>query len=379
MACVELKKINKTFGKTEIIGCVDLRIEDGEFVVFVGPSGCGKSTLLRLIAGLEEPTAGEIEIAGDVVTDQSPKERGVGMVFQSYALYPHMSVYENIAFGLKLGKANKSKIREWVEKTAAVLQLDSLLDRKPKELSGGQRQRVAIGRAMAREPRIMLFDEPLSNLDASLRVQMRTEIAKLHDRLRSTMIYVTHDQVEAMTLADKIVVLNGGHIEQVGTPYELYETPASLFVAGFIGSPKMNLINARLAEPAGPSGQAVVDVPGIGPVTVARDASQLAPGSSVTVGVRPEDISLQVSGPDTGLEVANVEYLGNEAYVYLELPGMSELAVVRQSIPCQIETGQRVSLTLDTGKVHLFNEQGRALVKHQGQGVRSAVARAASQ
>ena len=286
MASVELKKINKTFGGTEVLPSVDLRIEDGEFVVFVGPSGCGKSTLLRLIAGLEDPTSGDIDIDGKVVTDLSPKERGVGMVFQSYALYPHMSVYENIAFGLKLGKANKQKVREWVEKTAEVLQLDKLMNRKPRELSGGQRQRVAIGRAMAREPKIMLFDEPLSNLDASLRVQMRTEIAKLHDRLQSTMIYVTHDQVEAMTLADKIVVLNRGNVEQVGTPYELYETPASLFVAGFIGSPKMNLMPGTVS---GPTGEATtrVSVAGLGQVTVDRDTSGLTEGGCGHCGCSP--------------------------------------------------------------------------------------------
>ncbi|MDF0749277.1 sn-glycerol-3-phosphate ABC transporter ATP-binding protein UgpC [Marinobacter sp. 71-i] len=360
MACVELKKINKTFGKIEIIPNVDLRIEDGEFVVFVGPSGCGKSTLLRLIAGLEEPTAGDIEIGGEVVTDLSPKERGVGMVFQSYALYPHMSVYENIAFGLKLGKANKGRIQEWVEKTAEVLQLTSLLQRKPRELSGGQRQRVAIGRAMAREPRIMLFDEPLSNLDASLRVQMRTEIAKLHDRLQSTMIYVTHDQVEAMTLADKIVVLNGGHIEQVGTPYELYETPASLFVAGFIGSPKMNLIPATLQGSA-QGNRSQIKICGMGTVSLDRGTSHLEDGAKMTVGLRPEHIELEISGPDSGLEVVNVEYLGNEAYVYLEMPGMEDLVVVRESVPCQVQAGQRVTMNAEPALLHVFDTDGRSL------------------
>lgn len=360
MACVELKNINKTFGHVEILPCVNLRIEDGEFVVFVGPSGCGKSTMLRLIAGLEDPTGGDIEIDGEVVTDLSPKERGVGMVFQSYALYPHMSVYENIAFGLKLGKANKGRIREWVEKTAEVLQLGQLLDRKPRELSGGQRQRVAIGRAMAREPKIMLFDEPLSNLDASLRVQMRTEIAKLHDRLQSTMIYVTHDQVEAMTLADKIVVLNGGNIEQVGTPFELYETPASLFVAGFIGSPKMNLMPGQVVgDTGGPTTRVAID--GLGEVTVDRDTTALESGATVTVGVRPEHFSLALSGPDHGLEVVNVEYLGNEAYVYVALPGLDELMVVRQPVPCEVRTGQRVSLTTEPECVHVFDNRGRAL------------------
>lgn len=360
MACVELKKINKTFGGVEVLPGVDLRIEDGEFVVFVGPSGCGKSTLLRLIAGLEDPTSGDIDIDGEVVTDLSPKERGVGMVFQSYALYPHMSVYENIAFGLKLGKAKKEKIREWVEKTAEVLQLDKLMDRKPRELSGGQRQRVAIGRAMAREPKIMLFDEPLSNLDASLRVQMRTEIAKLHDRLQSTMIYVTHDQVEAMTLADKIVVLNRGNVEQVGTPYELYETPASLFVAGFIGSPKMNLMPGNITSSTG-GATTTIAVDGLGQLTANRDTSALETGASVTVGVRPEHFQLRLGGPDNGLEVVNVEYLGNEAYVYVALPGMDELMVVRQPVPCAVKPGQRVTLTTEPACVHLFDSRGLAL------------------
>lgn len=364
MACVELKKINKIFGHTEIIHSVDLKIEDGEFVVFVGPSGCGKSTLLRLIAGLEDVTAGDIEIDGLCVNDQSPKERGVGMVFQSYALYPHMSVYENIAFGLKLGKAPKNKVQEWVKKTAEVLQLDTLLERKPRELSGGQRQRVAIGRAMAREPRIMLFDEPLSNLDASLRVQMRTEIAKLHDRLQSTMIYVTHDQVEAMTLADKIVVLNHGHIEQVGTPFELYEHPASLFVAGFIGSPKMNLIAASLVPTPGTATD--IGVPGLGTVTVNRDSGQLPAGAAVTLGIRPEHLSLAVTGPDSGLEVVNVEYLGNECYVYVEMPGMTELVVVRQPVPAPVQPGQRVKLEIDPDQAHLFDTVGHALAAVSG-------------
>ena len=246
MASVNLSKINKVFGSTHIIKDLDLEVGDGEFVVFVGPSGCGKSTLLRLIAGLESITDGDMHFADDLVNDLPPRERGVGMVFQSYALYPHMTVYENMAFGLKLAKTDKQSIEQRVMETARILQLEELLQRKPKELSGGQRQRVAMGRAMAREPRILLFDEPLSNLDASLRVQMRNEIARLHHRLGSTMIYVTHDQVEAMTLADKIVVLRDGRIEQVGSPQTLYQQPATKFVAGFIGSPTMNFMPAEL-------------------------------------------------------------------------------------------------------------------------------------
>jgi multiple sugar transport system ATP-binding protein len=267
MARVTLKKINKVFGQTHILHDIDLDIADGEFVVFVGPSGCGKSTLLRLIAGLEEISAGDMEIGGELVNELTPKERGVGTVFQSYALYPHMSVYENIAFGLKLARESGETVAARVENTARILHLEPLLQRKPKELSGGQRQRVAIGRAMAREPRILLFDEPLSNLDAALRVKMRTEIAKLHQRVKSTMVYVTHDQVEAMTLADKIVVHNAGRIEQVGSPFELYESPASLFVAAFIGSPKMNLLKGSLVAPA--QDGTVVAVPGVGQVASA--------------------------------------------------------------------------------------------------------------
>jgi len=246
---LKLDNVNKQLGGARILRDVSLEIAAGEFVVFVGPSGCGKSTLLRLIAGLDSICGGDLLIDGRRVNDLEPRERGVGMVFQSYALYPHMSVYDNISFGLKLAKTEKSSLRERVLKTAQILQLDKLLQRKPKELSGGQRQRVAMGRAMAREPDILLFDEPLSNLDASLRVQMRNEIARLHARLGSTMIYVTHDQVEAMTLADKIVVLNGGRVEQVGSPRELYERPASRFVAGFLGSPRMNFMPARLHAP----------------------------------------------------------------------------------------------------------------------------------
>ncbi|MEQ5837209.1 sn-glycerol-3-phosphate ABC transporter ATP-binding protein UgpC [Marinobacter sp. NFXS9] len=361
MACVELKNITKAFGNEEIIHQIDLRVEDGEFVVFVGPSGCGKSTLLRLIAGLEEITDGELEIDGELVNELSPKERGVGMVFQSYALYPHMSVFENIAFGLKLGSgAGKEKIREWVQKTADVLQLGELLHRKPRELSGGQRQRVAIGRAMAREPRIMLFDEPLSNLDASLRVQMRNEIAKLHNRLQSTMIYVTHDQVEAMTLADKIVVLNKGHIEQVGSPFDLYENPESLFVAGFIGSPKMNLLPGTLTTPGADTSEVTLD--GIGLARCACDSSRLEAGATVTLGIRPEHLQLRKPGPDdTPLEVMNVEYLGNEAYVYLDVPGAGEPLVVRQPVPCPVIQGQSLVPVISVDSAHLFDESGQVL------------------
>ena len=285
MIKLKLDNVNKQLGGMRILRDVSLDIAAGEFVVFVGPSGCGKSTLLRLIAGLDSICAGDLLIDGRRVNDLEPRERGVGMVFQSYALYPHMSVYDNISFGLKLAKTDKTSLRERVLKTAQILQLDKLLQRKPKELSGGQRQRVAMGRAMAREPDILLFDEPLSNLDASLRVQMRNEIARLHARLGSTMIYVTHDQVEAMTLADKIVVLNGGRVEQVGSPRELYERPASRFVAGFLGSPKMNFLAVRLQAPGATS---LVDSPVLGATSLPFDSSSLTAGTQLTLGVRPE-------------------------------------------------------------------------------------------
>src|ERR1700752_2195545 len=242
MADVEMKQVKKAFGDIQIIRGVDLRIESGEFVVFVGPSGCGKSTLLRMIAGLEDITSGDLMIDGVRANGLAPAKRRVGMVFQSYALYPHMSVYENMAFGLTLAKEDKEEVKTRVMRAAQILQLDQLLERKPKELSGGQRQRVAIGRAIVRKPKVFLFDEPLSNLDSALRVRMRYEFAKLHQDLQTTMVYVTHDQVEAMTLADRIVVLNAGRIEQVGTPMELYEHPENAFVAGFIGSPRMNFV-----------------------------------------------------------------------------------------------------------------------------------------
>ncbi|MBD3895660.1 sn-glycerol-3-phosphate ABC transporter ATP-binding protein UgpC [Halomonas sp. ML-15] len=359
MASVTLDKVNKVFGSTHIIKDVDLAIGNGEFVVFVGPSGCGKSTLLRLIAGLESISDGELSIGDSVVNDLPPRERGVGMVFQSYALYPHMSVYENMAFGLKLAKAAKETVHERVMATARILQLEELLERKPKALSGGQRQRVAMGRAMAREPRILLFDEPLSNLDASLRVQMRNEIARLHHRLGSTMIYVTHDQVEAMTLADKIVVLNGGRIEQVGSPQELYQRPATRFVAGFIGSPTMNFLPAKLLG-ADESG-CRVSASGMPHLELPQDAAGLTKGTALTVGVRPEHLRLTEAQGDNSFEIVNVEYLGNEVYVYLDPKEGDTLLIQRSEAPTYWSVGQRVALSPDPAHVHLFNEQHQAL------------------
>ncbi|CAK9888824.1 MULTISPECIES: ABC transporter ATP-binding protein [Pseudomonas] len=360
MIKLKLDNVNKQLGGMQILRDVNLEIAAGEFVVFVGPSGCGKSTLLRLIAGLDSTCGGDLLIDGQRVNDLEPRERGVGMVFQSYALYPHMSVYDNISFGLKLAKTEKSTLRERVLKTAQILQLDKLLQRKPKELSGGQRQRVAMGRAMAREPDILLFDEPLSNLDASLRVQMRNEIARLHDRLGSTMIYVTHDQVEAMTLADKIVVLNGGQVEQVGSPRELYERPASRFVAGFLGSPKMNFLAVRL-HACGESSQ--VDTPFLGISSLPFDSSNLAAGTLLSMGVRPEHISLKAAEGAVGIVVTGVEYLGSETYVHLEA-GQDEPLICRCEVNAGWQAGDRVELQLDIDNLHLFDADGTALERH---------------
>lgn len=362
MSGLVLNKVNKDFGEISIIRELDLQIADGEFVVFVGPSGCGKSTLLRLIAGLEEATGGQICIDGEVVNDLSPKERGIGMVFQSYALYPNMTVYENIAFGLKLAKEDKDTVTERVERTADILQLGALKDRKPGALSGGQRQRVAIGRAMAREPKILLFDEPLSNLDAALRVQMRAEIGKLHHRLQSTMIYVTHDQVEAMTLADKIVVLNAGKVEQVGTPQELYEHPDTVFVATFIGSPKMNLIRGEITQAGKQSTE--VELPLLGRRHVAVDTSMAGVGDEVLFGARPEHIQVrQAKADEMGLEVVNSEYLGNESFLYLQHPTDDEMFLIRTPGPTSVKVGQRLALQLDADLCHLFDCRDKAFAR----------------
>jgi multiple sugar transport system ATP-binding protein len=357
---LKLDNVNKQLGGARILRDVSLEIAAGEFVVFVGPSGCGKSTLLRLIAGLDSICGGDLLIDGRRVNDLEPRERGVGMVFQSYALYPHMSVYDNISFGLKLAKTEKTSLRERVLKTAQILQLDKLLQRKPKELSGGQRQRVAMGRAMAREPDILLFDEPLSNLDASLRVQMRNEIARLHARLRSTMIYVTHDQVEAMTLADKIVVLNGGRVEQVGSPRELYERPASRFVAGFLGSPRMNFLPAHLHAPGETS---VVESPVLGMTSLPFDSSNLTAGAQMSLGIRPEHVSLKAANGTAGVVVTVVEYLGSETYVHLDT-GQDEPLICRCEVNAGWQVGDRVELQLDIDNLHLFDADGTALRRH---------------
>ncbi|HEV2530805.1 sn-glycerol-3-phosphate ABC transporter ATP-binding protein UgpC [Phenylobacterium sp.] len=359
MAQVQLSAVRKDFGPVPVLHDIDLTIADGEFVVFVGPSGCGKSTLLRIIAGLEEASAGEIRIADRRVNDASPAERGVAMVFQSYALYPHMTVYENMAFALKLAKTPRAAVDAAVRAAAKVLNIEALLERRPKELSGGQRQRVAIGRAIVRKPKLFLFDEPLSNLDAALRVHMRYEFAKLHDTLETTMIYVTHDQVEAMTLADRIVVLREGRIEQIGAPLDLYNAPDTLFVAAFLGSPKINLLSAQVIE-AGPK-QASVRLASGETIRVAVDAARARPGERVTLGVRPEHFRVGETANSLGAQVRFVEALGAVSFAYARLTGSEEEITVQATAGAAVEVGQSLRLGVPPDAAHLFDAEGRAL------------------
>jgi ABC-type sugar transport system ATPase subunit len=348
MATLVLDRVGESFGPVDVIHDVSFRVADGEFVVFVGPSGCGKSTLLRIICGLETATRGDVLIDGERVNDSPASHRGLALVFQSYALYPHMTVYQNMAFGLENLRAPAAEIRERVAEAARMLRLEELLSRKPTVLSGGQRQRVAIGRAIVREPRIFLFDEPLSNLDAELRVGMRAELGQLHKRLGTTMIYVTHDQVEAMTMADRIVVLRGGRVEQVGTPLDLYNRPANPFVAGFIGSPRMNLFAGRVVS----GGE--VEVPGMGMVTV---PARLEPGARVTLGIRPEHIVAgEGPNPVTG-RVAAVEQLGASSTIRLGSPELVALV----SGQTALRDGDAATLSLPPEAVHVFDEAGRRL------------------
>jgi multiple sugar transport system ATP-binding protein len=357
MATVTLHNIRKMFGDVEVIKGIDLEIEDRSFVVFVGPSGCGKSTLLRLIAGLEEITSGDLLIDGERANDLQPGQRGLAMVFQSYALYPHMTVAENMAFSLKLAGMPRAERERKVVEAAKVLELEPLLERKPRQLSGGQRQRVAIGRAIVREPKVFLFDEPLSNLDAGLRVQMRLEIARLHEVLDTTMIYVTHDQVEAMTLADRIVVLRDGVIEQVGAPLELYRSPKNLFVAGFIGSPKMNLLTGRVAT-TGESGT-TVNLTGIGDIDLPGSGLDLKPGDLVTLGVRAEHISLSESGQFQGT-VRVTERLGSETFVHVEL-NENVMVTIKTGGSSPIQVHDKVPVKVDGADCHIFDSSGNAL------------------
>jgi ABC-type sugar transport system ATPase subunit len=350
MADVSLRGIRKSYGSMEVVHGVDLDIKSGEFVVFVGPSGCGKSTLLRMIAGLEPISGGEISIGGKVVNDVPSPQRGIAMVFQSYALYPHMTVYDNMAFGLKLAKTPKAEVDQRVREAARILQIEAYLDRMPKALSGGQRQRVAIGRAIVRQPQVFLFDEPLSNLDASLRAQTRIEIAKLHDTLDATMIYVTHDQVEAMTLADRIVVLNAGVIEQVGSPLELYRNPVNTFVAGFIASQRMNFAQVSI------KGDTLV-LPG-GKVLPIRHP-QLA--NARTIGIRPEHLVLaDANSADLSGSLSVIEQFGEYALAYVELP-TGELVTLKLDGAPDLTLHQTVHIGVPPDAVHLFDEAGRAL------------------
>jgi ABC-type sugar transport system ATPase subunit len=350
MADVSLRGVRKSYGSVEVVHGVDLEIKSGEFVVFVGPSGCGKSTLLRMIAGLEPISGGDISIDGKVVNDIPSPQRGIAMVFQSYALYPHMSVYDNMAFGLKLANTPKDEVDQRVREAARILQIEGYLDRMPKALSGGQRQRVAIGRAIVRNPRVFLFDEPLSNLDASLRAQTRIEIAKLHDTLDATMIYVTHDQVEAMTLADRIVVLNAGRIEQVGTPLELYRNPVNTFVAGFIASQRMNF------TPVSTENNTLV-LPGGKKLTLQHP--QLA--NVRTIGIRPEHLRLaDAANADLTGILSVIEQFGEYALAYVELPG-GELVTVKLDGAPDLQLHQTVHIGVPPDAVHLFDEAGRAL------------------
>lgn len=357
MATVTLRSISKSFDDLKVIKGIDLEIEDRSFVVFVGPSGCGKSTLLRLIAGLEEITSGDLLIDGERVNDVPPDKRGLAMVFQSYALYPHMTVAENMSFSLRLAGIDRAERKKKVIEAARILQLESLLERKPRELSGGQRQRVAIGRAIVRNPRVFLFDEPLSNLDAGLRVQMRIEIARLHESLNATMIYVTHDQVEAMTLADKIVVLKDGRIEQVGTPLDLYRSPKNLFVAGFIGSPGMNLLPARVK--ALTELGVTIALPGVGELEVPVRSNNLKPDDPITLGVRPEHLQLSQQGQFQG-EVIVAERLGSETYLYVQMEGGKRVTVeTRGDSPAHLH--DRVEVQINGRDCHLFDSSGEAI------------------
>jgi multiple sugar transport system ATP-binding protein len=379
MASVRLRGIRKQYGDTQVINGIDLDIEDGQFVVFVGPSGCGKSTLLRMIAGLEDISGGTLELGDKVANAIEPAKRGIAMVFQSYALYPHMTVAENMGFALKLAKVPKDEIARRVGHAADILHIAHLLDRKPKALSGGQRQRVAIGRAIVRKPDVFLFDEPLSNLDAALRAQTRVELARLHRELATTMIYVTHDQVEAMTLGQKIVVFNAGRIEQVGTPLDLYERPANLFVAGFLGSPRMNFLDAVVDGAQGPL--ATVRLAGGTTFAVAADAGRLPPGAKATLGVRPEHFQLLPADADNAPQrgvpgrVTLVEYLGDVSLAYVQIDGSAgegDAAMVAVKLVGDApagrmpEVGAAVRLAFAPGQAFLFDADGTALPSRRG-------------
>ncbi len=357
MADININTINKYYGDVHVIKDISLDIKSQSFTVLVGPSGCGKSTMLRMIAGLEDINSGTISIDGEVVNDLPPKQRNIAMVFQSYALYPHMTVFDNMAFGLKLEKRSKDEINERVQEAARILQIEEYLHRKPKQLSGGQRQRVAIGRAITRKPKVFLFDEPLSNLDAALRVQMRVELAKLHDQLNATMIYVTHDQTEAMTLADDIVVLDEGIVSQKGSPMELYSNPSNLFVGGFIGSPKMNFVDSKILSSTNDSTE--IDIFGTSKITIPKTSSNSSNGDSVTLGIRPEHLLVNQDG-DASWEskVFVVEKLGSGTFLYLEKDG--EPLVVETEGDSNIKVGDTVKVGFTASRCQLFDSSNQA-------------------
>ncbi len=359
MADLQLRGINKSFGAVKVIHDIDLDIGNGEFVVFVGPSGCGKSTLLRTISGLEEPSSGQVMIDGEDVTDYDPSERGVAMVFQSYALYPHMSVEQNLGFGLRMGGMPRDQVSERVQEAARILELTELLDRKPRQLSGGQRQRVAIGRAIVRQPKAFLFDEPLSNLDAELRVQMRIEIAKLHQQLGATMVYVTHDQVEAMTLADRIVVLRAGRIEQQGSPIDLYDNPDNLFVAGFIGSPRMNFLSGTITSIDGSAMKVALAGFDGDELAVARRGDGGAIGQNISVGIRPEHFAdPALGGPTITAKAQVVEQLGGVSFVYAIGKDGESKVTIQQKGHSRIPDGSAISVGIEQGAALAFDEHG---------------------
>ncbi|UZE26806.1 ABC transporter ATP-binding protein [Pseudomonas asplenii] len=359
MANLKIKHLQKGFEGFSIIKGIDLEVRDREFVVFVGPSGCGKSTLLRLIAGLEEVTSGTIELDGRDITEVSPAKRDLAMVFQTYALYPHMSVRKNMSFALDLAGVAKAEVERKVNEAARILELGPLLERKPKQLSGGQRQRVAIGRAIVRNPKIFLFDEPLSNLDAALRVQMRLELARLHKELQATMIYVTHDQVEAMTLADKVVVLNGGRVEQVGSPLELYHSPVNLFVAGFLGTPKMGFLKGKVSRVDGQGCEVELDAGTR--ISLAQSGASLSVGSPVTLGIRPEHLEIAKPGDCVLRVTADVgERLGSDTYCHVRTHSAEALTMrIRGDLASQY--GETLELHLDSRHCHLFDADGVAV------------------
>ena len=356
MSKITIKNLEKSFNNNKVLKNFNINISDGEFIVLVGPSGCGKSTLLRMISGLESIDQGEIYLDTKLINNLIPSKREIAMVFQSYALYPHMTVFDNMAFGLEIEKKSREEITERVMEAAKILQIEDYLERKPKQLSGGQRQRVAIGRAITRKPKVFLFDEPLSNLDAALRVQMRVELAKLHDQLNATMIYVTHDQTEAMTLADDIVVLDHGIVSQKGSPLKLYNEPENLFVGGFIGSPKMNFINSKVISSN--SSGTEVEISGQGKIIVPKTSDKVSPGDSVKIGIRPEHILINTGEKCWNSKVFVIEKLGSSSFLYLEKDG--EPLVVQTDGENSAKIGDNLSLSFDLNKCHLFDENNLA-------------------